>query len=94
MERLVIISPTDELSIGAEFANTATAHSKVAQGSVNGNTQYQGSLKSVVKMIEAQYIDQVLKECDGRLGEAARRLGIHRTMLYRKICQTNESEAK
>jgi PAS domain S-box-containing protein len=94
VERLVIISPTDELSIGAEFASTATAHSKVTHGSFSGNPQYQGSLKSVVKMIEAQYIDQVLKECGGRLGEAARRLGIHRSMLYRKICQSNETEAK
>jgi len=34
--------------------------------------------------VEDEYINQVLMECGGRVGEAAKRLGVHRTMLYRK----------
>ena len=94
VERLVIISTSDELSIGVEFAGAAAAQSKIAPALFDGNRSYQGSLKSVVKMVEEQYINQVLKECDGRMSEAARRLGIHRSMLYRKICQINENSGK
>ncbi len=49
------------------------------------NRRYTGTLKSVLKKIEKEYIDQVLSECNGCIGETARRLGIHRTMLYRKM---------
>ena len=45
---------------------------------------YKGPLKKVMKELELQYINQVLSECNGRVGEAARLLGIHRTVLYRK----------
>ena len=43
------------------------------------------TLKKAVKDFERQYIDQVIKECSGKINEAADRLGIHRTMVYRKI---------
>ena len=46
---------------------------------------YSGSLKKVMEEVEQQYIEQIMKECGGRVTEAARRLGIHRTMLYRKL---------
>lgn len=44
---------------------------------------YRGSLKKVLQDVEQQYIQQVLTECGGRMSEAARKLGIHRSMLYR-----------
>ena len=46
---------------------------------------YSGNLKKVMEEVEQQYIEQIMKECGGRVTEAARRLGIHRTMLYRKL---------
>lgn len=46
---------------------------------------YKGSLKSLLQMVEEKYIKQVLEDCNGRVGEAAHRLGIHRSLLYRKL---------
>jgi transcriptional regulator with PAS, ATPase and Fis domain len=99
IERLVIISTQDELALDAQFAlgdvePLASAASaavdridlipKNTEGSV---FRYQGTLKSVRESIENQYIQQVLGECDGRMTEAARRLGMHRTMLYRRVAR-------
>jgi transcriptional regulator with PAS, ATPase and Fis domain len=44
-----------------------------------------GSLKEVTRMIEEKYINHVLEACGGRMGEAAKQLGIYRTVLYRKL---------
>ncbi|WP_309446442.1 helix-turn-helix domain-containing protein [Desulfosporosinus nitroreducens] len=48
------------------------------------NIAYQGTLKSVMKAVEEKYVNQVLEECNGRVDEAARRLGVHCSLLYRK----------
>jgi two-component system response regulator RegA len=34
---------------------------------------------------EREYIEYVLAECDGNISEAARRLGLHRQSLQRKL---------
>ncbi len=44
-----------------------------------------GTLKEVVRTMEERYIHQVLQECGGRIGETADKLGIYRTVLYRKL---------
>lgn len=44
-----------------------------------------GTLKDVMKRVEKRYIQHVLGACNGRIGEAAKRLGIYRTVLYRKL---------
>ncbi|XEQ91764.1 Anaerobic nitric oxide reductase transcription regulator NorR [Sporomusa carbonis] len=44
-----------------------------------------GTLKQVMRALEERYIYQVLNECGGRIGEAADKLGIYRTVLYRKL---------
>jgi transcriptional regulator with PAS, ATPase and Fis domain len=46
---------------------------------------YNGTLKSLLQSVEKKYIKQVLEDCNGRIGDAAHRLGIHRSMLYRKL---------
>ncbi|QDR81160.1 sigma-54 interaction domain-containing protein [Sporomusa termitida] len=45
----------------------------------------QGSLKQAMHQFEEQYIYSILKACNFRTGEAANRLGICRTVLYRKL---------
>lgn len=89
VERLVITTTENELEFEAEplcYPESAVAP----------NTRvFRGELKSVLQEVEKQYINQVLKECGGRITEAARQLGIHRTMLYRKIdkhCESNNSD--
>ncbi|WP_243450281.1 sigma 54-interacting transcriptional regulator [Desulfosporosinus sp. Sb-LF] len=73
IERLVITSTSDILYF--EYDLECLPEIDIA---------YQGTLKSVMKAVEEKYIHQMLAECGGRVDEAARRLGVHRTMLYRK----------
>jgi len=44
-----------------------------------------GTLREVLSKVEKKYIESVLTACGGRMGEAAKRLGIYRTVLYRKL---------
>lgn len=44
-----------------------------------------GTLRDVLKTVEKKYIDHVLKENNGKIGETAQQLGIYRTVLYRKL---------
>ncbi|MGJ7922015.1 sigma-54 interaction domain-containing protein [Neobacillus sp. LXY-4] len=46
-------------------------------------------LKELLTRVEEQYIHSMIDACDGKIGEASNKLGIHRTALYRKI--KNES---
>jgi len=84
IERLIITSNSDIIN----FENDSLINNKTKVEYVDyllkTNIEYRGTLKSVVKAVEERYINQILNECGGRVGEAARKLGIHRTMLYRK----------
>ncbi|WP_258360351.1 sigma-54 interaction domain-containing protein [Moorella sulfitireducens] len=44
-----------------------------------------GTLKEVLQQVEELYIKYILEECAGKKGKAAARLGIYRTVLYRKL---------
>ncbi|VBB05785.1 Hypothetical protein LUCI_0996 [Lucifera butyrica] len=44
-----------------------------------------GNLRDVLKTVERKYINYILNECGGKVGKAAERLGIYRTVLYRKL---------
>ncbi len=48
-------------------------------------TGLRGTLKQVMRTLENRYICQVLHECGGKMGETANKLGIYRTVLYRKL---------
>jgi len=88
IERLVITSTSDQLNFQEEtlINVNSQAMNKLNQGvQTDNNMVYQGTLKSFIKVIEKQYINQVLAECNGSVREAACRLGVHRTLLYRKI---------
>ncbi len=43
------------------------------------------TLKDVMSKIEERYIRYMLQTCGGRVGEASKRLGVYRTVLYRKL---------
>lgn len=53
-----------------------------------------GTLRRAMRQFEEQYIDSVLKACDLRIGAAAERLGICRTVLYRKLKAFESEKAK
>ncbi|WP_243450268.1 sigma 54-interacting transcriptional regulator [Desulfosporosinus sp. Sb-LF] len=84
VERLVITSDGDIINFEDESLLTRNTCLESEECSPEKHIAYSGTLKSVLKAVEEEYINQVLAECGGRVGEAAQRLGIHRTMLYRK----------
>ncbi|ELP34516.1 two component transcriptional regulator, Fis family [Rhodopirellula baltica SWK14] len=45
------------------------------------------SLKAATRLFQIAYIEKVLTEKKGNMTEAAQRLGVHRTNLYRKLKQ-------
>lgn len=85
IERLVITSKDNDLYLDENFLGGENTDLTTGVCLPQEDKIYQGSLKSFLKKMEGEYIKQVLDECNGKVGEAAKRLGIHRTMLYRKI---------
>ncbi|HHW08061.1 MAG TPA: sigma 54-interacting transcriptional regulator [Clostridia bacterium] len=49
-------------------------------------------LKEFMKLMEEKYIKDTLAECNGRIGETAKTLGIYRTVLYRKLKSYSQKE--
>jgi PAS domain S-box len=89
IERMVVTSQNTYLDFENDTLINKKSHSDYDEAShTEPPKTYHGTLKSVLKMVEEEYINQVLAECNGRIGEAAQRLGIHRTMLYRKTRDT------
>ncbi len=84
IERLAVTSIENKLEFEHDSLLDPKGYVKDADELPQGSV-YKGPLKSYLKKVEEEYIDQVLAECDGRIGETAGRLGIHRTMLYRKM---------
>jgi transcriptional regulator with PAS, ATPase and Fis domain len=50
----------------------------------------EGPLKDVMKKVEEQYVRLALKDTGGKVGKAAEKLGIYRTVLYRKLKEYDE----
>ena len=48
-----------------------------------------GTLRDVVNRIEHYYINKTIDECDGSITAAARKLDIHRTLIYKKLKKNN-----
>ncbi|MGI6679148.1 MAG: sigma-54 interaction domain-containing protein [Dehalobacterium sp.] len=89
IERLVITSSDDYLVLDEDFLEGGNTHLKPESQfyDTEEKSVYKGTLKNYLGKIEEAYIQDVLEECGGKVGEAAERLGIHRTMLYRKLKQ-------
>ncbi|SMC47406.1 sigma-54 interaction domain-containing protein [Sporomusa malonica] len=83
VERLVINSLQNYSSEDIDMEHQMLG--SITQGNYLQAASYSGTLKEVIKSVEKQYIYQVLNECGGRMGEAADKLGIYRTVLYRKL---------
>ncbi|WP_246105441.1 sigma-54 interaction domain-containing protein [Sporomusa termitida] len=83
VERLVISSlqnyPSEQLLDDNKVYELGSQYDPFRLAGLNG------TLKQVTRAVEERYIYQVLNECGGRMGEAAERLGIYRTVLYRKL---------
>lgn len=83
IEREVITSTDDYLNFKLDGVASIKTDS-VSKDLIEKASRHEGTLKNVLRKVEVEYIHQILNECHGKVGEAAQRLGIHRTMLYRK----------
>jgi DNA-binding NtrC family response regulator len=81
-ERLAVLVPRGVVTLEDLLANVRLGGSE-AVGRVRG------SLKDAREQFERDYVTAVLQHHHGRMGAAARELGIERTNLYRKIKQLN-----
>ncbi|MCI6854282.1 MAG: sigma 54-interacting transcriptional regulator [Firmicutes bacterium] len=82
VERIFVVSKGRELI----FTPTPTADLEQIPGETSPlvNVGEYGSLKEYMDEMERLYIAQVMDECNGSVNETAKRLGIHRSVLYRK----------
>jgi PAS domain S-box-containing protein len=83
VERLVITSPNDVLYFNDKIQLHAPINLKRCKSISATYLPYTGTLKEVLCQLSKQYIDQILAECNGHVNEAAKRLGVHRSQLYR-----------
>ncbi len=87
IERYVITEGRIKLSIDTAFSqeNPETAPVITDGGKNVAFNGYIGPLKEVMGKYEYEYIRSVINECGGVMTEAAKRLGIHRSALYKKL---------
>lgn len=87
VERLVI---ADWLPINREHEEQVTDWFALDYFMKNNETHF-NSLKDFTAIVEGRYIQHILFSCDGNATEAANRLGIHRSVIYRKLKKMEES---
>jgi transcriptional regulator with PAS, ATPase and Fis domain len=90
IERLVITAQGDVLSSFDKIGQSshADAEERVAVQSANFTAKGEHSderLKNVMDAYERNFIDYMLKKTNGSISEAAKKMGIHRSALYKKI---------
>ena len=61
---------------------------------MKNNEMHFDSLKDFTAVVEGRYILQALSSCKGNATEAANKLGIHRSVIYRKLKKMNEAISK
>jgi DNA-binding NtrC family response regulator len=91
IERMVVTSEGDNLYLEDSFLEIKSEtdgrpeEKKAQEANIAPAKEYSGTLKSVLDQVERDYIRQVMQKCGGHVAEAAAVLGIHRSVLYRKM---------
>ena len=84
MERIFVVSPGNELI----FTPVPTAeYGKLDEKGrpIGLSIREFSGLKEFMDYAEREYITRIMQECDNSVGKTAERLGIHRSVLYRKL---------
>lgn len=85
IERMVIVPHETISQLSQEVQVAWNQPAKKIQETVESMKSHSGDLKSLVKATEKAYILRLLEEKEWRINEVAEILGIHRSMLYRKM---------
>jgi transcriptional regulator with PAS, ATPase and Fis domain len=81
IERIFIITQGEQLEITKQMIN----HQNSRMTSASEYAEL--DLKDYMREVEKHYIYRALEKHEGRIGETADYLGIHRTLLYKKLKQ-------
>lgn len=94
VERLLVTAPEDEIVLEEEkWFKEPQVKSMLGNANIFKSLQLD-SLKDVMAAAEANYIGHVLELCNGDVQKAAKKLGIHRSVLYKKLAKQQEKPAK
>ena len=83
MERIFVVGTGEELTFSP--APMAPRNDEELYSDAPFSLENMYNLRTFSEAAEKWFIEKTLKECGGRVGEAADRLGIHRSVLYRKL---------
>ena len=89
MERIVIISEVDaivQMQILAQKSPVSTSDETVSVLS----SEFPDNFYDAVAQFEMAHIDQVLHTCGGDVAKAAERMGVHRSMIYKRLKKQKE----
>ncbi|MDR0852460.1 MAG: sigma 54-interacting transcriptional regulator [Clostridiales Family XIII bacterium] len=95
VERMAVTTPGDELYLEDRFLESTRierleSEDRFHETQISHYAQRDGSLKEVLTRIEEDYIRQVLEASGGNVAKAAQVLGIHRSVLYKKLKALNQ----
>jgi len=85
IERLAITSNGNELHFEVNSFGNSQELCETSEFSPDMNSIHRETLKDFLDRVGVEYIKKILAESNGRVSEAARRLGIHRTVIYKKV---------
>ena len=86
MIKIVICAYGDNKEMANDDLLPGSGAAVATEGQIQNNTM---TLKKMVEDYERKIITDTLKATSGRVSEAADKLGIHRTLLYKKINKYN-----
>nr|WP_295973702.1 sigma 54-interacting transcriptional regulator [uncultured Bacillus sp.] len=91
IERIVVVS---EGGLDSSYINEDERPLIDIDTMIDINPDRIPTLKEVLREVEEKYIKRVLLECEGKKEKAAEKLGIYRTVLYRKLKSFEEDHQK
>lgn len=86
VERLVIIN-----NMSLKSKNEVVTDWFALDYFINNNQSQFNSLKDFTTITEGRFIEKVLDSCQSNISEAAQKLGVHRSVIYRKLKKMDES---
>lgn len=92
IERICYLISTDvvgqsDLMLQRSAAAVRSDESSSGEKSTNPMNALETKLDEATKDFQVEHIERVIAQCDGNMTEAARRLDVHRSNLYRKMRQ-------
>jgi len=93
MERIAYLVPGEEIDVAdidflwARGSRLGSLREDSLDRRISSMGEFTGNLSEATRQFQRRFIENVLAETRGNLTEAARKLGLHRSNLYRKLRQ-------